>query len=197
MTSGSEGTRERALDSMFMIYVLVGGDHPATEITKAFLRERQGWFTLPTCFLEAYHALVRVYRVDPASAIERIGDFSGGPVTTVPVAGDDALAAFAVARDAGVDLSDALLLRACGNLGVRVLATDDAHLARAAAARGLLIENPIDPALRQEIAEWEDAHLPPKGLPRVLHAVSQWLDGQSREIAESFTNATGNRAHLP
>lgn len=159
--------------------------------------DREGWLALPTTLLEAYHVLVRAYNVDPGEALDSIAAFADGPVHLLPVDGDDTLEGIRLASALGVDVSDALLLRACGNLGVRVLATDDAHLARAAAARGLLIENPIDPALRQEIAEWEDAHLPPKGLSRVLHAVSQWLEGQSREIAESFTNATGNRAHLP
>jgi len=181
---------------MFIVYATLEG-HPAGPAVEEFLRSRGGWFTIPACLLEAYSVLVKIYATDPAVARQVISEFAAGPLTVVPTDGDDTLAALPIAAAHGLDLTDALLLRVCDRLGVTHLATDDGRLSRVAETRGLTIEDPISPGLREATARWEEAHLPAKGLPRVLHAIGRWIALQSSEMAESFRNATGGHSHVP
>jgi hypothetical protein len=75
----------------------------------------------------------------------------------------------------GLDLADAVLLHTVQALEALWLATDDMKLMQACRRVGVTPETPIDIALRQQMAVWEAANLPAKGLPRVLRQIHQWL----------------------
>ena len=48
--------------------------------------------------------------------------------------------------------------------------------------------------LRQQIAAWESANLPSKGLARLLYHVRTWLDRQDQGVAQEFWNQTQTEA---
>jgi hypothetical protein len=77
------------------------------------------------------------------------------------------------------------------------LATDDTKLANACEAVGITSESPISAALRQEMAAWEAANLPAKGLPRVLRQIHEWLGRMHPQAADDFWSQTGSGSHLP
>jgi hypothetical protein len=108
-----------------------------------------------------------------------------------------ALAAMHTADRHGIDLTDAVLLHTVQERGALWLATDDTKLAQACRRVGVTPETPIDAALRQQMAAWEAAHLPAKGLPRVLRQIHQWLHRITPQIAEEFWSHTGGGSHLP
>src|SRR5438874_1678108 len=105
-------------------------------------------------------------------------------------------AMMSVSDTLGIDLTDALLLQAARERGVLRLATDDGKLAQALPQTGIEAENPIDDALRPQIAQWEAANLPAKGLPRVLRRVHEWLDQTAPQVAQDFWSHTGGGSHL-
>jgi len=80
---------------------------------------------------------------------------------------------------------------------VSIVCTDDAKLGQTCVPLGLSVETPIPAALRQQMTAWESAHLPPKGLARLLHHVRTWLDQQDQRVATEFWNQSGAGSHLP
>ncbi len=75
--------------------------------------------------------------------------------------------------------------------------TDDQRLARACVASAITAVSPLDAALRQQVATWEAAHLAPKGLPRILRRVHQWLASSHPQAAQDFWAHTGGTRRLP
>ncbi len=98
---------------------------------------------------------------------------------------------------APIDLADAVLLQSCRMHGTTIVCTDDAKLSQMCVRLGLIAETPIPSALRQQIAAWESANLPSKGLARLLYHVRTWLDRQDQGVAQEFWNQTGAGSHLP
>jgi hypothetical protein len=92
---------------------------------------------------------------------------------------------------------DAMLLEVARSQDATALATDDTKLAGACSKLGITSENPISAALREQMAAWEAANLPAKGLPRVLRQVHQWLSRQHPQAASDFWSQTGAGSHLP
>ena len=77
------------------------------------------------------------------------------------------------------------------------LATDDSRLADSCRKLGLAPEKPFGDELRGEVAAWESAHLPAKGLPRVLGRIERWLGERDEVLAQDFRSQTGGNSHLP
>ena len=154
MDFSSEAPRERGLDANLLVYSLLEG-HPASAAGEQFIRSR----------LEAKTVLVKVYHVPPPLATRKLRQVAAGPLAVAPI--DRVVVEVAMHTAAAeVDLFDAVLLESCRQLGVRRLASDDRKLALACRKAGMQAENPMDRRLRGQMATWEAAHLPSKGLPR-------------------------------
>jgi predicted nucleic acid-binding protein len=196
MTSSSDPAFERALDAMVIVYSLLDG-HPASPACEQFIRSRTGWFTTVVTLMEVKAVLTKVYGVDSSLASEKLAQFARGPLVVAALDASTTLAAMNTSDTLGIDLTDAVLLEATRSLGAPRLTTDDGRLARACRQAGIEPENPIDGALRPRIAEWEQANLPAKGLPRVLRRVHEWLGQTAPQAAQDFWSLTGGGSHLP
>ncbi|MCE2402853.1 hypothetical protein J4G08_18450 [Candidatus Poribacteria bacterium] len=64
MTLSSDQYAPRGLDAMLIVYSLLG-NHPASDVCEAFIRERASWFTTTLTLLEAKAILTKVYAVMP------------------------------------------------------------------------------------------------------------------------------------
>jgi hypothetical protein len=93
--------------------------------------------------------------------------------------------------------TDAVLLHLTQKLGGAFLATEHQRLAWAPTASGITPVSRLDRTLRNQVAAWEAIHLAPKGLPRVLHRVHQWLGLAHPKAAQEFWSQTGGADHLP
>jgi hypothetical protein len=107
------------------------------------------------------------------------------------------VAAIGTADELGIELTDAVLLQTVQEQGVTRLATDDSKLTQVCRQSGIIPENPIDTALRQQMAAWEATHLPAKGLPRLLYQIYQWLGRNYPRAAQEFWSRTGGGSHVP
>lgn len=195
-TSSSEA-ESRALDTMILVYALLQG-HPASTVCEQFIRAKQGWFTSALHLLEAHSVLTKVYGVVSNDSAQAIQSLANCPLRVVPVDISIVNAALHTAVSKNLDLTDAVLLETCRLVGATRIATEDALLARIGASQGMTIETPFDDVLRQQVSQWEAAHLPSKGVARVLRRVHNWLTTQAdSEVAALFWSHTAGGSHLP
>jgi predicted nucleic acid-binding protein len=177
---------------MLIVYSLLAS-HPASTGCEQFIRTHTGWFTTTFTLFEAKSILTKVYAADAALVSQKLAQFAAGPIVVVPVDLATALTAMNTADALGIDLTDAVLLQAAQAQGALWLATDDSKLAQACQPVGITPQTPIDATLRQQMAAWEAANLPAKGLPRVLRQVHQWLSQIYPQAAQDFWSQTGRR----
>ncbi len=196
MTSSFSQKVERGLDTMLIVYSLIDG-HPASTVCEQFIRKQTGWFTTTFTLFEAKSILTKVYGVDAVYASQRVAQLASGPIVVSAVDLTTALAAMSTADTQGIDLTDALLLQTAQKQGVSRLATDDGKLIKECHKFGIMPENPIDNAIRQQITAWETANLPVKGLPHVLRQIQQWLSQHYPQTVQDFWSQTGGGSHLP
>jgi predicted nucleic acid-binding protein len=196
MISSSNPRLERGLDAMLLVYSLLES-HPASAICEQFLRTHTGWFTTTLTLLEVKAILTKVYGVDGHLATQKLVQVTMGPLAILSVKGATVVAAMGTADELGIDLTDAVLLQTVHEQGVTRLATDDGKLTQVCRQSGIIPENPIDTALRQQMAAWEAAHLPAKGLPRLLYQIYQWLSQNYPHAAQEFWSRTGGGSHVP
>ncbi|NCO38804.1 MAG: hypothetical protein COY42_23755 [Armatimonadetes bacterium CG_4_10_14_0_8_um_filter_66_14] len=196
MTSSSNPQAERGLDAMLIVYSLLNG-HPASTVCEEFIRNHTGWFTTTFTIFEARAILAKVYGVDAALTSQKMAQFVAGPVDVIAVDLATALAAMNMAHAMRIDLTDAVLLHTALARGAPCLATDDSRLMQACHQVGIAPESPIDATLRQSMAVWENANVPAKGLPRVLHEIHHWLNQTHPQAAQDFWSQTAEGSHLP
>lgn len=187
---------ERGLDTMFMMYSLLDR-HPASTACEQFITSHQGWVSTPLLVIEGTTIMIKVYGVEPEVACQLVTDFAYGPINILPIQLETITAAVNLSILHDVDINDAVLLQACIEHGIARIATDDRRFANVCTNLGIVVENPITPAIRQQMAAWEMANLPPRGLPRLLSYIHQWLETYEPNIAAKFYEATGQYLHLP
>lgn len=182
------------VDTPLLVYRALDG-HPARSLVQEELRAGE-WGSSVLVLFEVFQVLTREYAVSRSAAGAEVALLARSPISWAGLQAQATAEVAAVAEREGLASTDAVLL----HLAERdrgVLVTQDARLLRAAQARGVAARNPIRKELAAEIAAWESAHLPEKGLARLLGAVLKWLRGQDPVLAERFQEATGNLSRLP
>ena len=196
MTSSTSPFLHGGLDTVILVYSLLPG-HPASLPCEQFLRSHSGWFTSPLVLAEAKHVLTTVYGVNAAVVTAKLLQFAASPVVLLDLDSVVLASALQLADAHRIDLTDAVLLHLATAHGAHSLATEDQRLARACLTFGVTPVTPLDAALRRQIAAWEAANLAPKGLPRILRRVHQWLSQAHPQAAHDFLTHTSSATHLP
>lgn len=196
MISSSSPALERGLDTMVLVYSLLQG-HPAAPACEQFLRNHSGWFTSTWVFFEAKSVLTKVYGEEPIAVTQKLCQIANGPMILLDPQPADLAGVLSLADSHSLDLTDAVLFHVVLENAAPFLVTDEARLAKVCPQFGITATSPIDAALRQAIAAWEAQHVPPKGLPRVLRRVHNWLMQSHGQAAQDFWAQTGAGSHLP
>lgn len=178
----------RALDSNVLVYASLA-DHPAMSACENLIGAHPEWLVNIVNLIEMHRVLVSVYGVSPSDADMKFEDYQM-TLEVVELSGAIASKALPLRQTHKIDFNDAVLIATCLEEGVKLLATDDGRLSDACAELGIAVANPIDPSLRGQMASWEEEHLPPKGLPRVLGQVHRWLCRRDAVLAEEFYSET-------
>jgi hypothetical protein len=97
----------------------------------------------------------------------------------------------------GLGLTDAVLLYHAQQQNATVIATEDQALALACTTFGIKPVSPLDAVLRQQVAAWEAIDLAPKGMPRILRRVHDWLNQAHSQAGTDFWSQSGGGNHLP
>ena len=178
----------KAIDSNLLVYASLA-NHPAMTACEQYIAGYPVWVTSIVNLVELWRVLVAVYGVSEIDADAKFTDLCRALVVedlTAPVAA----AALSLRQTHGIDFNDAVLLESCRQRGVTVLATDDSQLAIACATMGINVENPVTPAVRAQMTNWENQNLPAKGLPRILLRVHRWIEQHDAALARVFHSAT-------
>jgi predicted nucleic acid-binding protein len=181
---------------MVLVYSVLQG-HPAQPACELLLRAQAGWFTSGLVLFEAKGVLTKVYGEHPAAVTRKLDLVANGPVVLMDLAHTDIITVLQFADVHALDLTDAALLFLAHQQGARFLATDDQHLSAVSSQLGITPLTPLNSSLRQAVAAWESIYVPPKGLPRVLRRVYQWLSSSHPQAAHDFWSQTGGGSHLP
>jgi predicted nucleic acid-binding protein len=196
MTSSSNPPQGCAVDTMILVFSLLHG-HPAATACEQLLRAHTGWFTSPLVLFEAKAVLTKVYGEDRVVVSQRLAQLGQGPITLIDLTYADVSPILQLSDTFALDLTDAVLLHLECKHSARFLASDDQRLSLVCSQLGLAAHSPFDPSLRQAVAAREAAHFPPKGLPRILRRVHQWLAHSHPHAAQDFWSQTGGGSHLP
>ncbi len=178
----------KAIDSNLLVYASLA-NHPATTACEQYLTGYAVWVTTIVNLVELWRVLVAVYGVPAGDADAKFTDLRKALVVDDLTAGV-AESALALRQSYGIDFNDAVLLESSRLRGVTVLATDDSQLANACAKMGITVENPVTPAVRAQMANWEAQNLPAKGLPRILLRVHRWIEQHDAALAGVFHSET-------
>lgn len=186
---------------MIVVYSLLAEEHPASRLCEGIVRSAPAPFTTSVNLLEISAVLNKVYgieRMRPGLVVEKLSRLSDlGIIEVIEVDAQAALSALRISAKEGIDYNDAVLLDAARRSGAGHVLTSDRNMIRACRAHDIRAEDPFDDDLRQAIAQWEEAYLPPKGIARILHRIYLWLRSEHPHVAESFWSHTGAGAHLP
>jgi len=178
----------KAIDSNLLVYASLA-NHPAMAACEQYIAGYSVWVTSIVNLVELWRVLVAVYGVSENDADAKFTDLRRALVVedlTATVAG----AALSLRQSYRIDFNDAVLLESSRQRGVTVLATDDSQLAKACATVGINVENPVTPAVRAQMVNWETQNLPAKGLPRILLRVHRWIEQHDAALASVFHSAT-------
>jgi predicted nucleic acid-binding protein len=184
----------KGIDSNLLVYASLI-DHPASAACEQHIAAEPSWLTSVVNLIELQRVLSGVYGLTEGEAEIKLADFAE-TLAVESLTSGLVLASVPLRHAYGIDLNDAILLETCRRQGISVLATDDSRLAAACAALQIAVENPIDPALRAQMTQWEDQNLPAKGLPRVLTSIHRWLKLRDTVLATEFHSATQSLSRL-
>ncbi len=182
------------LDTPLLVYWEVD-DHQARETIHEILRQGN-WASSVLLLLELYQVLTRHYAVAADQAAEAAERVARSPLHWAALDTSQAVTALAACQRQRLQTTDAVLLLLAQEDG-GTLVTQDQRLLRAAAAQGIAVRNPVTPALAAAVARWEEQHLPPRGLVRILSTVERWLRVQDAPLADQFLQATAQLTTLP
>jgi hypothetical protein len=141
--------------------------------------------------------MIKVYGVEPEIVCQLVTDFAYGPIDILHIELETITAAVDLSILHDMDINDAILLQSYLEHRIGCIATDDRRFSHVCTNFGIVVENPITLAIRQQMAAWESENLPPRGLPRLLSYIHQWLKTQEPNIAAKFYDVTGQYLHLP
>ncbi|MBN2152859.1 MAG: type II toxin-antitoxin system VapC family toxin [Candidatus Lokiarchaeota archaeon] len=187
------------MDSNVLVYSLLK-NHPAHEDCARYLSSHDfenTLFSTSNSINEVYQALVYYYHLDSREVMRNITALLDSAIVfNHPGTAKDEICK--IALESGLQLNDVELYHLALETQSPVFVTDDVKLASFVKKHGLLCETPIQPATRDAMTRWEDAHVPQKGLPRILASVYHYLSSkQGAGIARDFKADTKGLTKLP
>lgn len=182
------------IDTPILVYRALA-DHPAAEVAEQQLATGECASSVQV-LLEFYQVVTRDYAVSAEAAAEVVTRTARSPIHWASMdAGQAARVAEVRMRHRLESTDAALLILAQEDHGI--LVTQDRRLLREAEALGVAVRNPISRDLAASSARWEEEHLPPKGVARLLRPVETWLRNQNPLLADQFVEATSGLTALP
>lgn len=194
MPSGYE--KATMLDTNLLVYSILA-DHPASSTCQTFIEAGGEMIVSSITPVEMFFVLTKIYGIAPEIGLAKIDDLLLSPLSVINTDVSLISTALTLCSQYRIDTNDAIQVQMCLDLGIPALATDDRKLAKLCRDMEIEIKNPITPELRQTMHSWEKANLPPKGLPRILYQIYEWLKLRDRALGDEFRDATRNLTRLP
>lgn len=194
MASGYE--EATMLDSNLLIYSILA-DHPASSVCQKFIEANESLVASSITLIELFFVTTRIYGIEPVTVLAKINELFASPLIIMAADTDTVAAALALCAEHEIDTNDAIQVQMCLDLGIPLLATDDRRLIDLCKKLEIKTKNPITVELKQAMRVWEEANLPQKGLPRILHQIHGWIEAHNHALADDFRNITQNLTRMP
>jgi len=105
-----------------------------------------------TSLLEAYHALVDDYSVEPEEAFHKLDGLSRSRrIRFIGITVEIVRKALQIAKDHGARSFDANLIASAEVCGIPIVVSNDNHIARLCKERKLILENPVPDDVRKRM----------------------------------------------
>jgi predicted nucleic acid-binding protein len=189
----------RIIDSNIFIYAL-NQSHPCYSDCIQYLQQYDGPESLFTCtdvFFEIYHALTIYYGINPKTVTKQLELLSESNIQFHSLSIEEIVACFNRNLSLAIDIIDYRLFYLAEKGKVPIIVTDDFRFGKFIQSQGLIWETPIKSATREDLNSWENAHMPPKGLPRILTHNYRYLEKIDKKISEKFKQDTNQLTQLP
>ena len=189
----------RVIDSNIIIYSLLE-NHPACSDCASYLTQFDVdglLFSTVDSLSEIYQVMHGFYKIESSIILDHIKDLLNSRITFLNLDQDDLNPLFEIVAQNNLQVNDIKLYLLAQKLQAPILVTDDGTLGNFAQSHQLLHETPIQPETRAQMDEWEQEHLPKKGLPRVLKRIFIYLENLDKLIATQFRNDSGNFRQIP
>jgi predicted nucleic acid-binding protein len=184
------------LDSNLLIYSILA-DHPASPVCQEFIETGESLIASSITLIELFFVTTRIYGIEPALVLAKINALLASPLTIIAVDVDTVATALALCTEYKIDTNDAVQVQMCLDLDIPALATDDGKLIALCNRLKIETKNPITVELKQAMRIWEEANLPQKGLPRILHQIYEWIAAHDHALSDDFRNVTRNLTSMP
>ncbi len=194
MPSGYE--EATMLDSNLLIYSILT-DHPASPVCQEFIEASESLVASSITLIELFFVTTQIYGIEPARVLTKINELFASPLTIIAADADTVATALALCAEYKIDTNDAVQIQMCLDLGIPALATDDGRLIGLCKKLKIETKNPITDELKQAMRIWEEANLPQKGLPRILHQIYEWIAAHDHALSDDFRNVTRNLTRMP
>ena len=194
MPSGYE--EATMLDSNLLIYSILT-NHPASPVCQEFIEASESLVASSITLIELFFVTTRIYGIEPTLVLTKINELLASPLIIIAADADTVVAALALCAEYKIDTNDAVQVQMCLDLGIPALATDDGKLTALCKKLKIETKNPITVELKQAMRIWEEANLPQKGLPRILHQIHGWIATHDHALSDDFRNVTRNLTRMP
>jgi predicted nucleic acid-binding protein len=193
---GSGYEEATMLDSNLLIYSILA-DHPASSVCQEFIEAHESLVASSITLIELFFVTTRIYGIERVMVLAKINELLASPLIIITADADTVASALALCAEHKIDTNDAVQVQMCLDLGISALATDDRRFIDLCKKLEIETKNPITVELREAMRVWEEANLPQKGLPRILHQIHGWIKARNHTLADDFRNATRNLTRMP
>jgi len=189
----------RVIDSNVLIYSLLK-NHPAyTECTSYLAKfdEPDALFTTTDSLSETFQILRTFYKIDTTIILENIRDLFNSNITFYQFTPDNILNLLEETARSALEINDVKLYFLALKVQAPIIVTDDRKFARYIKEHKILHETPISDETRMQMGKWEQENLPPKGLPRILSRMYNYLVDSNVNVAQKFRDDTQGFKKMP
>ncbi len=189
----------RVVDSNVFIYSLLK-NHPAYKECSSYLAkfdEPDVIFTTTDSLVEIFQVLLTFYRIETKIILENIQNLLNSNISFYHFTSETLLNIFEETAGSKLEINDVKLYFLALKVQAPIVVTDDGKFAKFVKKNNLLHETPISDDTRKQMDNWEKKNLPPKGLPRTLLRIHNYLEEINAEIAQQFRVDTGGFKKIP
>jgi len=191
--------KRAVIDTNILVYAMLE-DHPAYHDCYNFLLEAETNFTLYSSvetLFEIYRILRVFYQLDPRAAIEKVVQLESSSILFLETQSKSVRDILESIQQKLIHANDGRLLAIARETASEAIITDDRHFGKVIQELNLKWVTPIQDSTRMEMDAWEQMNLPPKGLPRILASIFNYLQQIAPEVARKFHSDTRNFTSLP
>lgn len=135
--------------------------------------------------------------IDTKIILENIQNLLNSNISFYHYTPETLLTIFEETTGSKLEINDIKLYFLALKVQAPIIVTDDWKFAKYVKKNNFLYETPISDETRKQMDKWEKENLPPKGLPRTLLRIHNYLEEFNAEMAMQFRMDTDGFKKIP